>query len=421
MRIYLDFASVTPIDPGVRRLMNSVMKKYPANPSSLYQEGVLAKKVLEKARLSVATSLEAHADEIIFTSGGTEANNIAIVGVVQSAVREFSNVTGDLNKTRPHVISLSIEHPSVREVFRSLEHICDVTYVEVDNSGIVDPKHIREALRKETVLVSVMYANNEIGTIQPISEIAKTIRHFKKEEGRTAGDYPFFHTDASQAASYCSLRTPALNVDLLTLDGGKIYGPRGVGVLYARRHTLARLTPIYRGGGQEQSLRPGTENLPAIAGLALALEKTEQEKKKMKEIERVSVLRERLLIGIKEILPHASLNGSADWSRRLPNNVNICIPNIDAELLVLRLDAKGICVSSVTSCRASAEDSSSYVIESLGKSPQDAVQDAKDEEKAKNCSKSSLRITLGRTTTKGHIDYFLKTLKSLTAMLPQGH
>ena len=419
MCIYLDFASITPVDSSVRRLMGSVMKKYPANPSSLYQEGVLAKKVLEKARLSVATSLEAHADEIIFTSGGTEANNIAIVGIVHNAVREFSaRDISDLNKTRPHVISLSIEHPSVREVFRSLEleGACDVTYVEVDTSGVVDPKHIREALRKETVLVSVMYANNEIGTIQPVSEIAKAVRHFKKEEGRTAGDYPFFHTDASQAASYCSLRTPALNIDLLTLDGGKIYGPRGVGALYARRHTLSRLAPIYRGGGQESGIRPGTENLPAIAGFALALEKTEAEKKKMKEIERISVLKERVLVGIKEIIPHATVNGTMDRSRRLPNNLNICIPNTDAELLVLRLDAKGICVSSVTSCRASAEDSSSYVIESLGKSSQNASE-RKNQEITNNCSKSSLRITLGRTTTKSHIDYFLKTLKSLTSMI----
>ncbi len=376
-----DYASVTPVDKRVAKVMYRTMLKYPANPSSLYSEGVAAYKMIEVSRLEIAEMLEAHADEIIFTSGGTEANNLAIKGIIEKS-----------GVPRPHILSLAIEHPSVREVFASLDKKCDVTYVEVGEDGIVDAKEIKKALRPETVLVSVMYANNEIGTIQPISEIAKVIRLYKKEHNREEDAYPFFHTDASQAGAYCGLRTPLLNVDLMTLDGGKVYGPRGIGLLFARRRTLSRLATQLHGGGQEHGLRAGTENLPAIVGFAEALKICVKEKER--EVKRLTTMRDSLIIDIQKIIPSATINGSLE--KRLPNNINICIPGVDAEFLVLRLDVKGIAVSSVTSCRSKSENSSSYVIEEMGK---------------KECATSSLRISLGRFTKNSEIKYLLKQLQ----------
>ncbi len=383
-RLYFDYASITPVDPRVIDAMTTAMRVHQANPASLYAEGVAAHKALEGARTHVASLIEAHADEIVFTSGGTEANNLAIKGVLKAALGTVA---------RPHVVTTAIEHPSIFELVDTLGKAqIDVTIVPVSENGIVDPRDIKAALTPQTVLVSVMYANNEIGTIQPIAEIAKAIRSFKKEQDLGSHGYPYLHTDASQAAAYCSLRVPALNVDLLTLDGSKLYGPRGTGMLFVRRGVSIEAELI--GGSQEHDLRAGTENLPGIIGFDTALTLSEHEKES--ESPRVAALRDALWNDLQSEYPFITLNG--DLAKRLPNNINICIPGSDAEFLVLKLDVRGIAVSSVTSCRNLSEDSTSYVIEALGKP---------------DCARSSLRITLGRYTTASDIATLKEHLRSV--------
>lgn len=385
-RIYADYASLTPVDPRVVRVISEAMAEYTANPSSLYTEGVKAKKALEDARLSVASHFGLNKDEVVFTSGGTEANNLAFYGILSAF--EESDLRKKLgNKVKPHIVISTIEHPSIIELcLQLIEQGYEVSFIPVGASGIVDPRDIKKVLKPETVLVSIMYANNEIGTLQPIKDITREVRHFKKSLERANHDYPYVHTDASQAVLYEDMRIPGLNVDLMTIDGGKVYGPRGIGALLKRRYVA--IASMMHGGGQEAGLRPGTENVPSILGLKHALDiahtEKEDEKARLKELRETLI--ELLMSKINPILPAMSLNGDA--GARLPNNINICFPGIDAEFLVLRLDVLGLAVSSVTSCRSSDEDSSSYVIEALGK---------------EDCALSSLRITLGRNTTASDI------------------
>lgn len=389
-RIYADFASLTPIDARVKKVMIDAMDEYPANPSSLYGEGVKAKQALERARTSVATFFAVQPSEIIFTSGGTESNNLAFKGVIEFCEQQIreAGIEG-VNKAplketeRPHIIISTIEHPSIVEIALDLmQKGYSVSFIPVNAEGLVDPKDIKKALTPETVLVSVMYANNEIGTVQPIKEITREVRHFKKSLNRQPGDYPYVHTDACQAVLYEDMRVPTLNVDLMTVDGGKIYGPRSSGVLVKRKYV--QMNTVMHGGGQELGLRAGTENVYSILGLKHALDIAHNHKDE--EVTRLSnlteTLRETILSRLADVYPGVSVNG--DLEHRLPNNLNICFPGLDAEFMVIRLDVLGVMVSSVTSCRASAEDSSSYVIEALGKS---------------NCSQSSLRISLGRSTS----------------------
>jgi cysteine desulfurase len=384
-RIYADYASLTPIDPRVKKVMIDAMDQYPANPSSLYAEGVQAKQALDRARTSVASFFGVQSREVIFTSGGTESNNLACKGVIEYCEQQIGYAQlGSLPiSSRPHIIISTIEHPSIVEI--ALDYMqkgYHVSFVPVNEKGLINPKDIRKALTPETVLVSVMYANNEIGTVQPLKEITREIRHYKKSLGREMTDYPYMHTDASQAVLYEDMRVTGLHIDLLTVDGGKIYGPRGAGVLIKRQHV--RMSHIMHGGGQELGFRPGTENMYAILGMNHALDIAHNEKEDESARLRTlsETLRESIVSRLLDVCPQISVNGDID--ARLPNNVNICFPGLDAEFLVIRLDSLGVQLSSVTSCRASSEDSSSYVIEALGKS---------------NCAQSSLRISLGRHTS----------------------
>ena len=389
-RIYLDYASITPIDKTISSEVFRVSKKYIANPSSIYQEGVKASEFLESCRKRTAGGLEVHSDEIVFTSGGTESNALAIKGVIEgcNGYNNSGNNLDEANKKIPHIISTTIEHPSIKELLFALEKSGEIelTLISPNEEGIIEPDKIAQALKPNTILVSVMYANNEIGTIMPMAGIAKKIREYKKEQGRTEFEMPFLHTDASQAVAYLSMRVPSLHVDLMTMDGGKIYGPRGVGALFVKR--IVPFKSITNGGSQEKGRRAGTENLPGIAGFTLALEKVE--KQKVKEFKRTEILRDMLLLNLKssEIKNRFTINGTMAAGERLPNNLNICIPEIDAEFLVLTLDAMGLCTSSVTSCRTLSEDSYSYVV---------------DEISGDECSRSSLRISLGKYTTKSEI------------------
>lgn len=380
-RAYFDYASTTPLDSRVFSAMKPYLLEHFANPSSLYKEGVIARKAVEESRRKVATILQVKPDEIVFTSGGTESNNMAILGTYWY----HKNV---LKKEKLHFVTTSIEHASVLEVFEYIRSLGGkVTYVSPEENGIVSVKKIEEAIRPETVLVSVMYANNEIGTIQPVREIGKMLKTIK------TGTDIVFHIDACQGALYLPLIAHDLNVDLLTLDGSKIYGPKGVGILLRKGGVITSgISPIMFGGGQEGGLRPGTEHTSGIVGFAEAL--CIAHKEKQKESARLKKLREYLFTELTKKSKNIKING--DREKRLPNNVNICLPGLDAEYAVFRMDVLGFMISSVTSCKTLSEDSSSYVIEEL-------YQDD-------SCSKSSLRITLGRFTTQREVKQLIKAL-----------
>lgn len=385
-RAYFDYASTTPLDKRVAKAMKPYLvgglASSFANASSLYKEGVMMNKALAASRKTVAGVLECRSEEITFTGGGTEGNNMAIMGTYF----HFKNV---IKKEKIHFVTTTIEHSSVLEIFRHLETLgAVVTYISPGEDGVIDPKDIEIALTEETVLVSVMHANNEIGTIQPIREIGKIVKA-KKDEGQEI----FFHVDACQTPLYLSIHINDLLADLLVLDGSKIYGPKGCGILFKKRNVP--LSAIMFGGGQEGGLRPGTENVASIAGFAEALKIADQEREQ--ESKRLISLRDHLIDALLRGIKGLRLNGTIE--KRLPNNVNVCLPDMDAEYAVLRLDVLGFSLSSVTSCKILSEDSSSYVIEELYKDldPQE-------------CSKSSLRITLGRFTTKAEINALIKAL-----------
>ncbi|MFZ2523395.1 MAG: cysteine desulfurase family protein [Minisyncoccia bacterium] len=379
-RIFLDYASTTPVALEVSVAMKQAQKIY-ANPSALYTEANFAKEKINESKKIISEILDCQKDNLIFTSGGTEGNNIALLGVFEKyKTYEFT----------PHFVVTKIEHPSVLEVCEEIKRRGgEVSFVNVSENGIAKVADIEKEIKENTVLVSVMYANNEIGTIQPIKEIGRMIREKKRESGK---NLPYFHTDACQAGLYLSLNTHKLNVDLMTLDGIKIYGPRGAGILFVRHGV--EIHPIFFGGGQESGRRSGTENLSAVIGLAKCLELAE--KYKEKESERLKEIRDYGISQILENFPKASLNG--DVEKRLPNNINICFPGIDAEFVTISLDVHGFCVSYSSSCRTLKEDSSSYVLDAIGK---------------QNCNLSSLRFTLGRESRKGDIDRLIDALKQV--------
>jgi cysteine desulfurase len=386
-KIYMDYASAAPIDATVLKVVTEIMKKDFANPSSIHDLGLTSRKTLERARTNISSILGARPTEIIFTSGATESNNIALFGVIDAA-KEKDFI--------PHIVTTNIEHASVLEVCKFLEKekLAEVTFVAAEESGILDPKKIKKAIRENTVLVSVMYANNEIGTIQPIQEIAKEIRHYKKQQDQII-QYPIFHTDATQGINYLPLKVEKLGVDLMSFNGSKIYGPKGLGVLYIKKNTL--IHKIMHGGEQEFGVRPGTENVAGIIGLSRALEITE--KIKDKEVKRLAKLQEyffKKLISIEGLI----ING--DMKNRIPNNINITIPNIPSDLLVLELNARGVYLSEKSACKT-GEHKNSHVIEAIRLD--------------KDISKSSLRFSLGRETKKEDIDYVLKYLKVILEKL----
>ena len=328
-RIFLDYASVTPVSPEVLNVMQKCAEENFANPSALYEEGREAKEILKSARQKIAEIVGCHAKEIIFTSGGTESDNMAILGVFQSA--KNSGVVS------PHIITTKIEHPAVLEACHEVERRGgEVTYLPVSEDGLVSVADVAGALKENTVLISVMFANNEIGTIQPIAEISKVIKKWR-EKNQTG--FPYFHSDACQAILYQKIDMQKMGLDFLTLDGIKMYGPRGIGLLC--RSLGLSLSPIVFGGGQEAGLRSGTENLPAIVGLAKAFEMVEE----IRELEsaRLSKIRDEAIKKILHNFPQAKINGSLE--KRLPNNINICFPETDSEFLVVALDVEGVALS----------------------------------------------------------------------------
>ena len=389
-RIYLDYAATTPVDRRVEAAMRPYFRKEFGNPSALYSEGVSAREAVDRARQRIAAFLAAHPDEIVFTGSGTESDNLAIQGVLKYVQGRSLDTVGGGKK--PHIITSVIEHPAVREVCRALDRdgVADVTYVGVNEKGIVDPKEVKEALRDETVLVSVMYANNEIGTIQPVREIAKVVRDFKKERG---SEYPYLHTDACQAANYLDMNVARLGVDLLTFNASKMYGPKGVGALFVKRGV--RIAPIVFGGGQEVGLRSGTENVPAIVGFGEAVRIAEDMKEE--ESVRLAALRDDFAEALLSHIPGSVLNGDREY--RLPNNVHISIPGMDSERIVIELDAHGIAASAQSACK-SKDTEGSYVIAALGRAGQ--------------AGEGGIRFTLGRRTTRRDLDYTVEAMKKIT-------
>jgi len=383
-KIYLDYAAATPIEPAVSKAMQRVYKENFASPSSIHEFGVSSRRILEKSINNISKIFGAHKDEIIFTSGSTESNNLAIFGLINSS-------------STPHIVTTNIEHPSVLEVFKYLEDEkkIKVTYVPVESNGLVDPKKIKKALNKNTILVSVMYANSEIGTIEPLKEIAKEIRHFNKKNPRKV----YFHSDATQALNYLSTNVEKLGVDLLSFSGVKIYGPKGIGGLYVKRGTP--LNKIIFGGDQQFGLRAGSYNLPSIVGLTEALEITE--KIKLKEIKRLTVLRDYFIQKLRysTILTNYRIVINGDLKNRLPNNVNISVPKIPSDLLVLELSAHGIMASAKSACKA-GDGKASHVIQAL---------------RAGSELDGAVRFSLGRHTTKQDIDFTLKSLFSILTKL----
>jgi cysteine desulfurase len=363
--------------------MDSFWTKNFGNPSAVYEEGRIAKAAMTQARSDAASVLKARPDEIIFTAGGTESDNLAILGIARK-YKQRGN----------HIIVSKIEHHAVLDACEALhKEGFEITYLGIGKGGIVDLGQLRAALRPETLLVSVMYANNEIGTVQPIAEIAKIIRRYRKEQDR---EIPFFHTDAVQAPLYLDLNVQKLGVDLLTLNGSKIYGPKGIGCLYLKRGL--KLEPLLYGGGQEMNYRSGTENIPAIVGFSRALQIAQQARER--ESERLTKLRDYFIGELEKKIPDIVLNGSRE--QRLPNNINVSVMGVEGEAAVLYLDEKGVAVSTGSACSSDSLDPS-HVILALGVPHEYAH--------------GSLRFTLGKRTKKADLDYVLKILPKIIEKL----
>ena len=350
--IYLDHAATTYIDKRVLKKMLPYLGRFFGNPSSLYSIGRKTNSVIEKSRSEIAQILNASPKEVIFTGSGTESDNLAIFGIARAN-----------KKNGNHIIVSKIEHKAVLEAAGKLEKEgFEITYLNVDSKGIVKLSEFKKSLKPETILVSIMYANNETGTVQPISEISKIIKYFRRD-----GMFPVFHTDGCQAAGALDLNVDHLGIDALTLNGSKIYGPKGIGCLYLSENVATE--PIIVGGGQENNRRAGTENTALIVGLAEALKLAE--KNRPKENERLKKLRDYFIRNLLARIPNSQLNGDA--VERLPNNVNISIKGVEGESLLLMLDKEGICVSTGSAC-TSRDLKPSHVLLAMGIRPELATQ-----------------------------------------------
>ena len=375
-RIYLDHAATTPTHPEVVEAMLPYFTDAFGNPSNPYSLGQEAKAAVEEARDKIAHLIGAQSEEIIFTSGGTEADNFAIKGVAYARQHKGN-----------HIITTSIEHHAVLEPCKFLERQgFKVTYLPVDKSGLVDPEEIKRAITNKTILISVMHANNEVGTIEPIVEIGKIAK--EKEI--------YFHTDAVQTVGHIPMNVDEFEVDLLAMSAHKLYGPKGVGALYVRQGT--RITPFMHGGGQERGHRASTENVPAIVGFGTAAEIAQREIDK--EVESLIPLRDKFIQGLFERIAQIHLNGHP-W-QRLPNNVNVSIEFVEGESLLISLDLEGIVASSGSACSSDALEPS-HVLLALGLPGE--------------LARGSLRFSLGRGTTEEEVGRVLEVLPRIVTRL----
>jgi cysteine desulfurase len=390
-RIYLDYAATSPVNPRVVAAMEPYWTQNAGNASSLHSWGREAKKALDKSRLTVAKFLNCLPEEVIFTSCATEGNNLSLKGVIEVWRQR------NLNQT-PHLIVSPVEHHCVLDASKHLaKNGAEVSWLHVDKYGLVDPKEVGKLIKKNTVLVSVMYGNNEVGTVEPIVDISKIISHHPLSINHKV----YFHTDAVQAIQYLNCNVKDLGVDLLSSSAHKFYGPKGVGFLYIKKGTL--ITGQQDGGGQEFNLRAGTENVAEIVGLAKALELAAANKSK--ETKRLISLRNYLAKGLLANISQCQLTGHAE--KRLPHIASVVIPGAEGEAMLLHLDEKGVAASSGSACTSGTLDPS-HVLLAMGIRAEVAH--------------GSLRFSLGSATTKKDLDYLIKILppivKNLRKMNP---
>lgn len=377
-RVYLDHSATSAVDPRVLEAMLPFFDRKYGNASSLHGDGRDAASALQEARTKVASAINAEPEEIVFTSGGTESNNTALKGVA------FAALTKGLD--RKHIITSQIEHDCVLNASRWLENIgFEVTYFPVDKYGLVDLEQLEAAIRKDTLLISIMHANNEIGTVQDITAI-----------GALAHEHDiYFHTDAVQSITKLPIDVKAMNIDMLSVSSHKIHGPKGVGCLFIRKGTA--ISPLMHGGGHERGFRSGTENVSGIVGFSEAVRIGEEERPAV--MPKIQELRDTLIKGTLEI-ENSWLNGHPE--KRLPINAHFCFRFIEGESLVLRLDLKGISASTGSACSSKSLEPS-HVLLAIGLPPEDAH--------------SSLRLTLGRDNTEADIEYTLEVLPEVVADL----
>lgn len=379
--IYLDHASTTPTDPDILKKMLPYFDQSYSNPSSMHTSGRQAKEVIAQSRKIISECLSCAPDEIIFTGSGTEADNLAIQGIARAHKHQGN-----------HIIISSIEHKAILEPVKLLQKEgFGVSIVPVDRNGMIDIGECLKLIKKETILVSVMYANNEIGTIEPIADLSRAIAAIRGQR-----QYPILHTDACQAAGYLTLDVRELGVDMMTLNSSKIYGPKGIGMLYVRRGI--KIAPIILGGDQEKGLRAGTENIALIHGFAKALEKIQAGREK--ETDRVKKIRDYFYRELKKRLPQIELNGHP--IERLPNNLHISIPFVEGESMLLMLDSYGIEASTGSACSA-FDLKPSHVLLAINQNEE--------------IIHGSIRFTLGKNTTKKEIDRVLEVFPPIVEYL----
>ncbi len=400
MKVYLDYSATTPVDPVVYRAMRPYFSQVFGNPASLHSYGQVARAAVDQARQVVADFLGAQPQEIIFTSGATESDNLAIRGLIASLKANNCSF-------KPHIIVSSIEHDAVRQPARQLEQLgVEVSWLPVNNRGIVEINSVERLIKPNTVLVSVIYVNSETGARQPIREIGELLKKINKTREATQRNidansaqrlpHIYFHTDATQAINYFDCRADYLHCDLLSFSGHKIYGPKGIGVLYVRSGTP--LQPIQLGGHQENNRRSGTLNVPGIVGLAKALELVADQQ--VEEVKRIGGLRQRLVEGLIHQVPGVVVN--TELSQASPAHAHVSIMRVEGESMLLALDLVGIAVSTGSACAAGNLEASNTLL-AMGITPE--------------ISHYSLRFSLGRWTTAAEIDYVLEQLPPIVQRL----
>ncbi len=411
-KIYLDHSATTPIDPQVREKIHPYMTEIFGNASSAHSFGQEAMKGVDWAREQLAKLFGCKFKEIIFTSGATESNNLVLSGVI-SAFNKNQNKSASAKALadhgKYHIVTSKIEHPAILEPCQELEKngLAEITYVGVNKKGLVDVAEIKKAIKENTILISIMYVNNETGVIQPIKEIGRMIEKVNKEKNKkyeiakkkfSAFDKIYFHTDAVQAVNYCEMRADFLKADLITISGHKIYGPKGIGALFVREGTPIR--SIIFGGHQEYNIRPGTYNVAGIVGLGAAVELINDQAKNEKINKEIKKLRDKLIDGLEKKIPNIQING--DLEHRVPSNANISFLNAEGESMLLMLDLEAIAVSTGSAC-ASGSLEPSHVLSAMGIPPE--------------ICHASLRFTLGKENTAKEINKVIEVLPGIIERL----
>ncbi len=382
-RIYLDYAAATPLAPEVRVAMLPYLETTFGNASAIHSEGVAARRAIEEARAKIATTLGIRPNGVLFTSGGTESNNLALLGLIKNLHR-----TQGIPYDEMEMVTTKIEHPSISELLPILKAAgVKVRTVPVDIHGLIIPEALEAVLSPKTVLVTFAYANSEVGAVQMVSKLTRVIKKYQKEQSAKI----YIHIDAAQAPLWLPCALPRLGVDMMSLDVGKCHGPKGVGIL--AQHGNVPLLPILYGGGQEQGFRPGTENTASIVGAAVALARAAKNYEERSV--RVKKIRDTFFMLLKEALPTALINGPLD-ENRLPNNINISLPGHDTEYAAIYLDSKGVAVSTKSAC-AGAEGGMSVVVYEMTKDT--------------NRARATLRLSLGEETTLAEMKITLQILK----------